>query len=154
MRRNVMAMTLTLMLTLTLGALVAGCRATERRPQFTGDFQVAALAEAPNDLQAHFERTKALPGLTVLERDGRTYLMLMAGRMEEPGLKVEVLEVKKPQQGSNLAQLTAVLRPGGTGQYPYALLVLEGAEGLDFKARLATRGERVLELIGMPLDAR
>lgn len=138
-------------LVLALVAMVAGCRVKAKQPAFTGEYQVVALSEAPADLRAHFERIKAVPGLTILEQDGQTYLMLTAGRMEEPGLRVEVLDVQKPDQGSTEVQLVAILRPGGQDVYPAAVLVLEGAEGLTFKARLATQGERVLELSGVLL---
>ena len=149
-RRELLALALVLLLV----TAVAGCRAGARQPAFDGEFEAVVLSQAPADLQAHFERMKAVPGLTVLQRGDQTYLMLLAGRVDEPGMRVEVLDVQKPEKGSKEVRLLAILRPGGQDDYPHAVLVLEGAQGLTFKARLATTGEQVLELSGVPLVDR
>lgn len=140
---------------LLLVVVMAGCRAGARQPAFDGQFEAVVLAEAPADLQAHYERMKAVPGLTVFQRGDQTYLMLLAGRVDQAGMRVEVLDVQKPDKGSKEVRLLAILRPGGGQEaYPHAVVVLDGAQGLTFKARLATTGEQVLELSGVPLVDR
>lgn len=142
-----------LALGLLVSLLVAGCRGTGKAGEFTGEFQAMTLNEAPSILQRHFEQQKAVPGLTVYTLDGRTFLLLRAGRMEESGLGLQVLAVKPPVKGSRMVQVVAMLQPaaGETGTYPYVLLVLQGGADLTYKARLSTRSEVPLELPGIPL---
>jgi|GEM_PF-2423434 len=142
-----------LALGLLLSLLVSGCRGTGKAGEFTGEFQAMSLGDAPSILQRHFEQQKAVPGLTVYTQDGQTYLLLRAGRVEEPGMGIQVLAVKPPVKGSRLAQVVAMLQPtpGETGTYPYVLLVLQGGTDLSYRARLSTRSEVPLELPGIPL---
>lgn len=138
---------------LLLALLVAGCRGSDQAGKFAGEFETLTLSEAPAVLQRHYEQQKAVPGLTVYESDGETYLLLRAGRVERPGWGVQVLAVKPPAKGEQLVQLNAVVQEmaGETGTYPYALLLLHDAKGLTFRARLSNRSEVPLELPGIPL---
>ncbi|HYF91887.1 MAG TPA: hypothetical protein VD969_06550 [Symbiobacteriaceae bacterium] len=136
-----------------LSLLVTGCKGSGQAGTFTGDYEMLMLDEAPAVLQRHFERQKAVPGLTVYSADGQTYLLLRAGRAEEPELGVKVLAVKSPVKGTDEVQIVAMVEPfpGETGAFPYALLVLQGGAGLTYKARLSVRSEVPLELPGIPL---
>lgn len=138
---------------LLLALLVAGCRGSNQAGRFAGEFETLVLSEAPPVLQRHYEQQKAVPGLTVYESDGATYLLLRAGRVEQPGWEVHVLAVKPPAKGEKLVQVNAVVQElaGASGTYPYALLRLDDASGLTFRARLSNRSEVPLELPGIPL---
>jgi hypothetical protein len=139
---------------LLLLAVAAGCQPRGSGAQgFTGDFQQLALPDGPARLQAYYDQSKAAPGLTVLQQDGTTYLLLTAGRAERPGMVVDVLAVKPPVRGSQEVSITAVVRPGtGTeGMYPYVLLELDGGAGLTYRARLTNGSEIPRELQGIPL---
>lgn len=138
---------------LLLILLVAGCRGAKQAGKFSGEFETLTLGDAPAVLQRHFEQQKTVPGLTVLESDGVTYLLLRAGRVERSGLGVQVLAVKPPAKGEKLVQVNAIVQemPGETGAFPYALLLLHDANGLTFRARLSNRSEVPLELPGIPL---
>lgn len=155
--RNVTGVAI-LLLMLALSTAVAGCQKAK-----TGggvppdDYRAVALAEAPATLKAYYERMKAVPGLVTFQQDGETYVLLMAGKVEEAGLAVEVVDVRRPPSGSGqpvrlMARLAESAAAGG--RYPYALLALVGAENERFVARLATRGETVEELQGLPLEER
>lgn len=128
--------------------LTAGCWRVGRAPKFTGEYQIADLAEAPEVLQAHYAQMKALPGLAVLQQDGKTYLLLMAGRMQQPGFGVDVLMVQVPEKESKSREVTisARLWPGkGTeaAPYPYTLLVFDGTPKYTFTAGLGTAEGRL-----------
>lgn len=142
-----------LVLLLALCAVLLGCRSTGQGQEFSGQFRYLSLEEAPAQIRTHYDRLKAVPGLAVMEQGSRTYLLLMAGRVEQPGLTVDVLELEKPAKRGDPVRLIARLMPGqATEQHPYAVLVLEGARGLSFQARLATRTEAVHDLKGIPLN--
>lgn len=138
---------------LLLALLAVGCRGSGKAGKFSGEYESLTLSDAPSILQRHYEQQKALPGLTVFESDGATYLLLRAGRVERPGWGVQVLAVKPPAKGEKLVQVNAVVQEiaGETGIYPYALLLLQDASGLTFQARLSNRSEVPLELPGIPL---
>jgi hypothetical protein len=133
--------------------LAAGCRGSGRAGKFSGEFESLRLSDGPAVLQRHYEQQKAIPGLTVFESEGATYLLLRAGRVEHPGWGVQVLAVKSPAKGEKLVQVNAVVQEmaGETGIYPYALLRLYDANGLTFQARLSNRSKVPLELPGIPL---
>lgn len=139
-----------------LSLLVAGCRSSGKAGEFTGEYQSLALSDAPAVLQRHYEQQKAVPGLTVYVEGERTYLLLRAGRTDQPGLGVQVLSVKPPVKGARTAQVVAMLAPvaGAADPFPYALLELQGGTDLTYKARLSTRSEVPLELPGVPLVDR
>ncbi len=133
-----------------LGALLllAGCR--DAREGFTGQFTEIRLQQAPVEVQRSYERLKALPGLYVFHKGGRTYLLLLAGSADPPGQRVEVLHLQQPVGPTDEVRVLARLLPGGGGdRYPYTILQLDGGEGLRFKARLSTLSEQVLELRGI-----
>lgn len=145
-----------LVVVMALCFAIAGCRSSARPKEFTGEFQVVALQDAPAEIGAHYERMKAIPGLTVLEKGGNTYLLLAAGRVDQSGLAVEVLSVQVPAKGTRgPVRIIARLMPGGEPHvYPYTVLVLDGVSNLEFQARVATRSETVLDLTGLPLVER
>jgi hypothetical protein len=136
-----------------LALLVVGCKDSGQVGKFTGEYETLAIGDAPAVLQRHYEQQKAVPGLTVYEDDGATYLLLRAGRVERPGWGVQVLAVKPPVKGEKVVQVNAVVQEsaGETGIYPYALLLLSDAADLTFRARLSNRSEVPLELPGIPL---
>jgi hypothetical protein len=139
---------------LLLLAVAAGCQTRGSGARgFTGDYQQLTLSDGPARLQTYYDQSKAVPGLAVLQQDGKTYLMLTAGRADRPGMVVDVLAVHPPVRGAKEVSITAVVRPGtGTeGMYPYALLELDGGAGLTYKARLTNGGETPRELQGIPL---
>ena len=138
---------------LLVAMLLAGCKSTGKAGEFTGEFQALTLTEGPAILQRHYEQQKAVPGLTVYLEDGKTYLLLRAGRVEQRGVGVQVLAVKAPVKGSKTVQIVAALLDTATetGSYPYALLLLDGGSDLTYKARLSNRSEVPLELPGIPL---
>jgi hypothetical protein len=143
------------MLVILLAAQLTGCKGSARDQAFTGQFHIISLAEAPAALQAHFEGARLLPGLAVLQQEGRTYLLLTAGRSEQPGLTVDVVDVQKPaKEGKREVQIIARLMPGRQPNdlYPATILVFDGTPDFAFKARLATRSESVLELSGLTLQ--
>lgn len=144
-------------LVLLLLAISAGCQSTAGGARkFSGEFQTLALAEGPARLQSYYEQSGSLPGLAVFQQDGRTYLLLTAGRTERPGLVIDVLAVQPPVKGSKAVQVLAAMRSGtgDEGVYPYALIEVDGGAGLTFSARLSKLDETPLELQGFPLIDR
>lgn len=136
-----------LVLTLAL-IVVAGCWKVGRAPTFTGEYELSGLAEAPQTLQAHYDQMKAVPGLAVLQHGGKTYLLLMAGRVQQPGMGVEVLTVQVPAKGSRSRDVAVSARLWPTkgaepSHYPYTLLVFEGTPAYRFSAGLGTADGRV-----------
>jgi hypothetical protein len=138
-----------------LSVQVTGCQESAGDQAFSGQFQVVALADAPAPLQAAYDQAKLVPGMAVLKQDGRTYLLLTAGRSEQPGLTIDVLQVQKPAgSGQREVRIVARLMPGAdrAEQYPHAVVVLDGTPDYQFRARVATRSETVLELTGLPVQ--
>lgn len=145
MRGAFRAVALALLCALIL--FVGGCRAAGSRTTFTGQYEVIPLAEAPALLQLHAERVRAAPGLFVHQAGGDTYLLLLAGRMEAPGVQMEVIDFKPPVDRTAQARIIARLHLGpGEEEYPHLVLRLRDAAGLSFRLRLATLGDQVVEL--------
>lgn len=138
---------------LLMALLAAGCGSSGPAGKFTGEFESLTLGEGPAVLQRHYEQQKAVPGLTVYREGRETYLLLRAGKVERPGLGVQVLSVKAPVKGERTVQVVAIVQdsPGENGTFPYALLRLDVGSDLQFKARLSNRTEVPLELPGIPL---
>lgn len=155
--RNVTRMAV-LLLMLALSTAVAGCqKASTGGGGSTDDYRQVALAEAPATLNAYYERMKAVPGLVTFQQDGETYVLLTAGKMEETGLTVAVVNVNRPARGSGQpVRIMARLEESGAaeGRYPYLLLAFAGTENVRFVARLAMRSETVEELQALPLEER
>jgi hypothetical protein len=126
---------------------VGGCKTAGSRAAFTGEYEVVPLAEAPALLQLHAERVRAAPGLFVYQSGGETYLLLLAGRIEAPGVQMEVIDFKPPVDRTAQARIIVRLHPGlGEEEYPHLVLRLRDAAGISFRARLATLGDQVIEL--------
>ena len=155
--RNVSGVAI-LLLMLVLSVAVAGCqKAKNGGGGPPDDYREVALTEAPVTLKAYYDRMKAVPGLVTFQQDGETFVLLTAGKVEQEGLVVAVVDVRRPPSGSGqpvrlMARLTESAM--AEGLYPYALLAFVGAENERFVARLATRSETVEELQGLPLEER
>lgn len=116
------------------------------------DFTPIALSSAPAELQQHYETAKGIPGLFVLRKEGQTYLLLLAGGATEPGMGVEVIEVRGT---GSLWRVLATLEPGGANlEYPHALVQVRAPRDADFAARLSGPDGEVRELVGMVISDR
>lgn len=136
-----------------LGLILVACTG---RPAvtFTGQFERVNLTESPAAVQAAFANLKALPGLYVLREGDQTYLLLLAGRAEQPGLDVAVLSLQKTSDTE--VRLLAVVGKGegSAADYPHAVIRLRAPLNMRFKARLSANGGQVTELQGMEVTDR
>jgi hypothetical protein len=137
-------------LLLLLIAAVVGCAKDGEQPD--AGFAEIALDAAPAELQGYYDETKAVPGLYALQKDGQTYLLLLAGTAAQPGMSVRVLDLR---QAGNGWRLLAAMEYGNDGiTYPYAVLKLKASADADFKARLTGPSGEVLELRAMKVTDR
>jgi hypothetical protein len=134
--------------------LLAGCQAAQPPKPPTTDYRVVPLTDAPADVRTYYEQMKAIPGLYVFARGGQTYLLLIGGKLDQqPGMRVEVFDVQTPFNGPREVRILAALRPGqGATQYPYAVIQMDTAPGLTYRARLSADNGLVTELPGMSID--
>lgn len=116
------------------------------------EFTPLSLKEAPPELQRYYAESRTIPGLFVLQKEGQTYLLLMAGLAPEPRTVVEVIEVRK---AGDDWRLLATLESGeAETEYPYAVVRLQAPLDAEFKARLTGPGGEVKELTGMRITDR
>lgn len=132
---------------------LAGCGGQRAGAAFTGTFTQVSVDEAPAVLQQVAAEVRGAPGLYVLNSGGVTYLLIMAGRTEEPGWSLQVLDMQLP--AGDEVRLLATLQPDPTGdQYPMAVIQFAETKGLKFKARLGMSDAPVLELRGVSVPGR
>lgn len=136
-------------------AMLAGCQAAQPEKRPVAEYQAVGLTEAPADLAAFYEQMKAVAGLYVLTRGDQTYLLLTGGKVEQPGMRVEVFDVQNQFGGSKQVRILAALRPGaGAGPYPFAVVQIPATKDATYIARLSQPDGQVVELTGMPINDR
>lgn len=137
---------------LLMVAVITGCTG-QRSERPDVDFVALALEASPAEIQHYYAEMKALPGFFVLQKDGQTYLLLMAGAGTEADSAVRVTDIRKMERQW---RLLAVLEPGAAkgATYPYAVVQLKAPLDTPFIARLTTPEGEVLELKGMHISDR
>lgn len=133
--------------------LLAGCSRQPEAPAFTGEFRHVAIDGAPDQIRQAYDRMKGTPGLYVITADTQTYLLVCAGRTQDTGRGVEVLELKRVSPDSKEVRVLATVKRQAAGAAASCAAVeVEHAGNLTFKARLNAGEEGVLELRGVPVD--
>lgn len=106
----------------------------------------------PAELQQAYADARALPGLFALQKEGETFLLLIAGPLPEGKGSLSVLDLR-PVGGDQ--RLLAVLSPDPAGEaYPAAVVRLKKAAGSSYVARLTGPEGAVRELQGMLISDR
>ncbi|MFZ5813835.1 MAG: hypothetical protein ACOY93_00850 [Bacillota bacterium] len=139
-------------LLLLMAVMAGGCAGNQQSKRPEVDFTPVPLEEAPPELRQYYEQTRTVPGLFVLQKDGETYLLLMAGPVSEPGLAVRVAEIRR--MGKDWRVAAALLPDGEGAEYPCAVVRLKAPLNAAFKARLTGPEGEVMELRGMILTDR
>jgi len=135
---------------LALGLALAACSGPAKRDQFSGEYEIVALSDAPDGLRETLSRAGTEAGLFVQRDAKQTYLLLTAGG-QAPGMGVEVLEIHRlDAPGRNLRVLAVLRRRTGEGD-PYVVLRLATAAAWTFSARLSTPGQGVMEIQGVTI---
>lgn len=117
------------------------------------DFTPLTLSEAPAELAEHYAAMKMIPGLFVLQKEGETYLLLMAGPASQPETAIEVLEIRRTGEEW---RVLAVMQSGkgDDATYPFTVVKLKAPLDTGFKARLTLPDGNAMELKGMPITDR
>lgn len=113
-------------------------------------FEVVGMEEAPPAVRQVHDRLHTAAGLYVVDDGAQTYLLLCAGRADEVGLGVQVLEIARAEPGGQ-ARILATLQamPEAQTDYPCGLMQVEGNRDVKYLARLSTREQGVLEFTGI-----
>lgn len=142
-----------LLLALLVCLAWAGCSPKRASVAFIGTFTQMKVSEAPAELQQVADEMKGAPGLYVLHSRGQSYLLIMAGRLDEPGWDLRVLDMQPPTGGE--VRVLATLQPDPTADnYPMTVIQFSEVKGLKFKARLGMGDAPVLELRETPVPRR
>ncbi len=137
---------------LALLLVLAGCSQRGTGHGAETEFEPLALDATPVEVQQYYEEMKAVPGFFVLHLQGQTYLLLMAGAADEPGLMMTMTDLRK---NGDEYRLLARVAPHETGsEYPYAVARMKVPVDARFVARVTDPTGEVLDLQGMVVTDR